>query len=137
MKDQTTGYFPINHGPELRRTQRSHRCEALLWGYAPDEQAEIGWLLESSDEGFAFVWRGVAPPKTGEVLHAHLDGLPGDRVARVAIVRRTQRVHDDLVLVACQCVLEPVERAHAEVKIDRERFEVRTRRVIPSRRVAV
>ena len=120
---------------EQRRTERTHRCEALLWGYDPTEQREIGWLLESSDEGFAFVRRGVAPPRLGELIHAHVDGAPNGVSPRLAIVRRTLRVHDDLWLIACQSVLAPGQSAHAEVEAPPPPL-VRTRRILPARRIA-
>ena len=68
------------HTRENRRSPRIRRSEAMLWRLSWFEDFEMGWLLESSDTGCAFAWRGVLLPSVGSRIDintdATLNGVP-------------------------------------------------------------
>lgn len=64
----------------------------------------MGWLLERSDDGAAFAWRGGEPPCAGAILYVQLDAASRGDAKRAAVVRRVSRAHDDLFVIAAELV---------------------------------
>ncbi|HVZ94285.1 MAG TPA: hypothetical protein VG797_07235 [Phycisphaerales bacterium] len=61
----------------------------------------MGWLLESSDEGLAFAWRG-APPFRGTLIEIRRWGAEGDHITGEGVVRHVLAAHDDLCVVGVE-----------------------------------
>ncbi|MEM7629089.1 MAG: hypothetical protein AAF356_06665 [Planctomycetota bacterium] len=73
----------------------------MLWRLSWFEDFEMGWLLESSDTGCAFAWRGVLLPSVGSRIDINTDARARVDEARSARIQRVAVVHDDLMVVAC------------------------------------
>lgn len=87
---------------EERRQSRSRRADALEWRRSVSAPARTGWLLESSADGLAFVWRGVDPPRPSSVIELQLDaGHPNARWEQ-SVVRHITNVHGDLCVVGVE-----------------------------------
>ena len=88
--------------PENRRREPRRRCSDPLWWRAEArDDYRVGWLLERSASGAAFVIRDAWPPNVTDRLDVHVWHAPdGRRQGRGFVVHRVRPVHDDLYLVA-------------------------------------
>ena len=86
---------------ERRRDER-RRCSDPIWWRAEErEDYRVGWLLERSSSGAAFVVRDAWPPSVTDLLEVHVwHGPDGRRRGRGFVVHRVRPIHDDMYLVA-------------------------------------
>lgn len=89
---------------ELRSSPRHRRSEAIFWKLPWFATYEMGWLLEASESGCAFAWRGAVVPALGSRVDVDLEPASSTASTRAARVQRVELVHDDLVLIACEFV---------------------------------
>ncbi|QDU70512.1 hypothetical protein [Mucisphaera calidilacus] len=88
---------------DTRRSTRKRKSSALFWKTAGSSRDfDMAWLLEASEVGCAFAWRGDDPPKRGERLQLRVDCLGTIDQPSEAIVRRATTVHDDLTVVSVE-----------------------------------
>lgn len=87
--------------PERRHEDR-RRCSDPLWWRAEErDEYRVGWLLERSSHGAAFVVRDTWPPNVTDLLEVHVwHGPDGRRRGKGFVVHRVKPVHADLYLVA-------------------------------------
>lgn len=76
----------------------------------------MGWLLEQSETGCAFAWRGSVLPSVGNLIEVNVQ-LTGDvSETRNAIVKRVETVHDNITIIALQFVETVDARVTAAAK---------------------
>ncbi len=113
MRSAANGSPPAKPFVKPARNRRVHErtrsTAALLWRRPGDDVYQVGWLLETSDGGFAFACRGGAPPVRGEVIRTRRGQSSAMGTSEQMHVRRTQKVHEDLTIVACANVPEGSE----------------------------
>lgn len=85
---------------DQRSSTRTKRSDAMFWLGPDDDTPQMGWLLESSETGFAFAWRGDTPPAIDETIRVHANPAALRDAPREAIVKRAHTAHEDLVIVA-------------------------------------
>lgn len=89
---------------EDRRQIRTRRTEVLSWRIRGSQQEpRAAWLLESSEDGLAFVWRGDQPPAPDAVIELQIN--PGaDHAAgwEPCVVRNLRQVHDNLCVIGAE-----------------------------------
>lgn len=92
-----------------RRREDRRRCSDPIWWRAEErDEYRVGWLLERSGHGAAFVVRDSWPPSVTDLLEVHVwHGPDGRRKGRGFVVHRVRPVHADLYLVAGKFV--PIE----------------------------
>ncbi|MBK8266982.1 MAG: hypothetical protein IPK83_01205 [Planctomycetes bacterium] len=95
---------------EGRRSPRVWQSGPVWWREALQGESNIGWMLESSDSGAAFLVRGAAKPLAGIRIYTNRD--EGDERNRDALVRRVESIHSDLCLVAVQFAGAPATVCH-------------------------
>ncbi len=106
---------------EKRRSPRERRSDAIFWRLVGQTEYDMGWILEASDDGLAFAWRGDAAPPRGSIVEVHRGGGAGgggdegcergrfdDLTSKPerALVRRSTLAHDDLAIIAVQIIPE-------------------------------
>jgi hypothetical protein len=74
----------------------------MLWRPSRNAEFQMAWLLEESDDGFAFAWRGDAVPPIGSIIEVRLDVAAASDCPEQAVTRRVIRAHDDLTIIAAQ-----------------------------------
>jgi len=87
---------------EKRYGHRTSRSGGLTWRFLGGNKSEIGLLLETSEHGMAFAWRGTFSPKVGTLIEV-LDEDGDDRRKRV-VVRRSSVCHDNLRVIGAELV---------------------------------
>ncbi len=120
-----------------RRREDRRRCSDPIWWRAEErDEYRVGWLLERSGLGAAFVVRDSWPPSVTDLLEVHVwHGPDGRRKGRGFVVHRVRPVHADLYLVAGRFVPldEPAEThtasAHCTPALASVEFEARPVRV--------
>ena len=98
---------------EKRRSERVRRSDALFWRIRDVGEYDMGWLLEASDEGLAFAWRGSVLPSEGSIIDVQMCP-PGTWKSGIAEVRRVEIVHDDLVVIGVEHVSRTPPKPHAQ-----------------------
>jgi len=89
---------------EKRTSVRVSRSEELMWRCVGRGKTEIGLLLEASEHGMAFAWRGSAPLQAGTLIEV-LGGEPEEIGQRKrVVVRRFSPCHDNLSVVGVEIV---------------------------------
>jgi len=100
-----------------RRLEDRRRCSDPIWWRAEErDEYRVGWLLERSGTGAAFVVRDAWPPNVTDLLEVHVwHGPDGRRRGKGFVVHRVKPVHADLYLVAGRFVPleEPVDAMSA------------------------
>lgn len=91
-------------GNEERRQNRVRRSDSVAWRQSNDTEPRTGWLLESSEDGFAFAWRGDGPPRANELIEVDLGSDHGEKPWVRAVVRHAEAVHDNLRVIGAQIV---------------------------------
>lgn len=91
---------------ERRSEKRRKRSEPVWWkGGARDRK--VGWLLERSARGAAFISLGRRVPRIAEPVEFSTWSPETKKWTSVrGYVRRVQRVHGDLFLVGVFCVVD-------------------------------
>lgn len=89
---------------EQRRNPRTRRSDPVFWRDIGEIEYEMGWTLESSDDGLAFAWRGIDPPQRGTIIEIHRHGQELTDAPERALVRRIHVAHDDLAIIAAQVI---------------------------------
>jgi hypothetical protein len=90
----------------MSQTERRHdprrRCSDPIWWRAEQrDEHRVGWLLERSSQGAAFVVRDAWPPNVTDLLEVHVwHGPDGRRPGRGFVVHRVKPIHADMYLVA-------------------------------------
>lgn len=104
-----------------RRHEPRRRCSDPIWWRAEQrDDYRVGWLLERSGLGAAFVVRDAWPPNVTDLLDVHVWHAPDDgRRGRGFVVHRVRPVHDDLYLVAGRFV--PLEESQPLATVTPER----------------
>lgn len=87
---------------ERRRASRRQRSDAMFWRPTRSADFQMAWLLEESDDGFAFAWRGDAVPPIGSIIEVRLDATAATDAPEHAVMRRVIRAHDDLTIIAAE-----------------------------------
>lgn len=87
---------------EQRTQPRKRRSDAIAWRLNRADSPRGAWLLDSSEDGMAFAWRGGPVPAVDSLIEviADPDGRPQD--IRIARVRRVSVVHDDLMVLGAE-----------------------------------
>ncbi|MCG8406783.1 MAG: hypothetical protein MI923_16425 [Phycisphaerales bacterium] len=86
---------------ERRGSPREWRSQPIWWMESTDGQLRQGWLIESSADGAAFLFRGAGSPLSGNrIVASTLDPREAGKPMREAVVTRVEPVHADLVLMA-------------------------------------
>lgn len=109
-------------GKELERRSDSRRqASEPIWWRTGGSEGRLGWLLEQSPRGGAFIGLGSGAPKVAEPLEIHRwSAERGDWITVYGYVRRVQRVHGDMFLVGMfQVVDRPRMALRAEVPVRR------------------
>ena len=107
-------------GPENRTSERSSTARPAIWAMEGNPETRIGWMLESSDTGCAFAWRGKHTPVPGEVILLSADETEEPLRMSRALVKRVNAVHDDLSIIAVRILPERAREVmlmYAEVKV--------------------
>jgi hypothetical protein len=120
-------------GKELRRSPRRRRSDALFWRLGARHAPGMGWLLESSETGLAFAYRGPGVPGLDSIIEVRVGATAEEAWSEQAVVRRVSRVHGDLTVVAAQYLRTRPFPPVAERAVATQEVEGRT----PSRRVPV
>ena len=118
---------------DQRRSKRESQSATMFWRSEATGSYEMGWLLESSDEGCAFAWRGSDVPQCGTAIDIQLDATTPGECSRKAIIRRTHIAHDDLVVIAAELRDEeaPTQAVvKAKVPQKRSKLSVMTRGIL-------
>lgn len=98
---------PPGHDDDAdRRAEERRTCaDPVWWRCERTPESRVGWMLEKSDGGTAFVMRDQNPPKPGMAVEL-FGWMPAQsgvgRRGRLGFVRRVETVHDDLYVVAVQ-----------------------------------
>lgn len=106
-------------GPENRTSERSSTARPAIWAMEGNPETRIGWMLESSDTGCAFAWRGRHTPVPGEIILLSADETEEPLRMSRALVKRVNAVHDDLSVIAVRILPEQAREVmlmYAEVK---------------------
>lgn len=106
-------------GRESRASERRTTARPAIWAFAGSSETRIGWMLESSETGCAFAWRGAGTPVEGEVISVCVGASCDPSEMTRALVKRVKTVHDDLSIIAVRLLPAPrplVSVAAAEVK---------------------
>lgn len=117
---------------EKRKTTRQRRSGSISWRFIGHAEVQPGWLLEESDEGMAFAWRGEQAPKNGEILEL-LDSGDGSSAITKAIVRRVVACHEDLAVIA----IERVQYSPFPASLSPEPKVLDARKVLEAHRIAL
>ncbi len=108
-----------------RRAPRVRGSDALTWRLRGAPRFEMGWTLERSIDGLAFVWRGGDIPRPGAIIEFAPGEGPGLHESSCAVVRHATRCHDDLRILGVEflrlrpfppqaaAIIEPHPRAAA------------------------
>lgn len=98
------GTFTPRSTAEHREEARESCSDPVWWRCERAREARVGWLLERSPGGAAFVMRDDLPPLKGAAIEifAWMPSSADGRRGRLGFVRRVQQVHDNLYLVAVQ-----------------------------------
>lgn len=101
---QDAATFTPRTTAERREEARESCSDPVWWRCERAREARVGWLLERSPGGAAFVMRDDLPPLKGSAVEIFtwLPGSAGGRRGRLGFVRRVEQVHDNLYLVAVQ-----------------------------------
>lgn len=89
-------------GVDHRRDIRTRISEFIECRWDPADIFHLGWVLESSQSGLAFAWRGDNAPPVDAIIDVRDDALPVGAACCQAVVRRSSVVHDDLNVVALE-----------------------------------
>ena len=65
-------------GSEKRRSTRQRKSEPIFWRLLGRTRYVSAWLLESSDSGLAFAWRGALIPSPGALIQVRRDADADD-----------------------------------------------------------
>lgn len=87
---------------EKRGERRRHRSDAISWRLRASDRTHLALLLESSDTGYAFAWRGAEAPIVDALIQLDLKPNGNAPTSVLTRVRRVTRVHDDLVVIAAE-----------------------------------
>lgn len=86
---------------ERRHDQRRRCSDPIWWRVEQRDDHRVGWLLERSTHGAAFVVRDAWPPNVTDLLEVHVwHGPDGRRPGRGFVVHRVKPIHADMYLVA-------------------------------------
>lgn len=105
-----------------RRGEKRKRCSEPVWWNCGARSRKVGWLLERSPRGAAFISLGSRAPRIAEPVEVST-WSPEDRKWSTVrgYVRRVQHIHGDLYLIGMFCL------------VDRPRIVERTARARRSR----
>ncbi len=107
-----------NH-QEHRESTRTSTARPAIWSSDGCPEARIGWMLETSETGCAFAWRGEGVPVKGEVISVSVGESADPLMMSRGLVKRVEVVHDDLAIIAVRLLpawvsLPPIGRAEAK-----------------------
>lgn len=90
---------------ERRKLPRIRCSDPIWWRQLATDAHLMGWLLETSADGAAFIIRTSTTPRVGRLIQLNRTD-PEIRRSRPrhAVIRRIEEIHDDLILVAVQFV---------------------------------
>jgi len=107
-----------DHSFEKRTSTRKTRSDVIFWRRSYRDGYKMGLLLERSDEGLAFAWRGDDAPRPNAILDISLDPDSSGDDPKIAEVMRSSYVHDNLAVVAVRLVETlPIVSSVAEAEI--------------------
>ena len=92
----------ILNASEKRRDPRVNKCSVLFWRDRPGGQIQPGWLIERSEGGLAFAWKGDVAPSEGDVVEICFEDSATDDAYEDAVVRRVKRAHADLYVLGLE-----------------------------------
>ncbi len=97
---------------ERRSDKRRERSEPIWWACGTRER-KVGWLLERSARGAAFISVGRRAPRVAEKLEvSSWSADTGEWHTIRGYVRRVQRVHGDLYLIGMFCLVDRPRNLH-------------------------
>ncbi|MEK6644718.1 MAG: hypothetical protein AABZ08_12510 [Planctomycetota bacterium] len=85
-----------------RHDDRTRRAGYLVWRIPGNDRQQTGWLLETSQKGAAFAWRGETLPPRNTLIETREDGDLKMKTWRNAIVRHSRVVHDNLCVIGVE-----------------------------------
>lgn len=89
---------------EHRDRRRTRRAGFLAWRVPGSNLEQTGWLLESSQHGAAFAWRGERAPAPETIIETREDGCLRQNPWRPAAVRHARVLHDNLCVIGVEHV---------------------------------
>lgn len=104
--------------PEKRLQERTSSSRPVIWSTFGSTDTRVGWMLETSENSCAFAWRGGGLPLIGEIISLTVDDRPNADHGQRGIVKRVQRVHDDLAIIAV-VLIDQNTRPKAKAKTGR------------------
>ncbi|MGE3109398.1 MAG: hypothetical protein AB7G11_05570 [Phycisphaerales bacterium] len=88
---------------EVRRQVRLRRSDVLAWRHSESMVSpRTALLLESSDDGLAFAWRGEDPPAQDSLIELQVESAGATSAWKRAVVRHSHMVHDNLSIVGVE-----------------------------------
>lgn len=104
---------------EHRRAPRHRKSGAILFRTRAADEFQSGWLLEASETGMAFAWRGRSAPPVNAIIEVGDAHPSAEKTASRAVVRRVNVAHNDLCVIAVELInLRPFPLA-AKATVDR------------------
>ncbi|MEM9082299.1 MAG: hypothetical protein AAGB34_01800 [Planctomycetota bacterium] len=85
-----------------RSDDRQSRYDTIIWRPSNGLAYQAAWLLELSEGGCAFAWRGAGLPKIGSTIDLRFESGASFGPPEPVVVKRVNVVHDNLVVVASQ-----------------------------------
>ncbi|MBK7405120.1 MAG: hypothetical protein IPJ41_10930 [Phycisphaerales bacterium] len=89
---------------EKRRQARTRASDKVLWRKPGSSEFEPGWMLEHSESGLAFAWRGQHTPSEGDRIQIQRSHSGHDSLPESALVRRVAHAHEDLFVIGVEIV---------------------------------
>jgi hypothetical protein len=112
---------PVNAGREKRRGLRIQDGRNLNWKLQGIPEPRSGFLIEKSEDGLAFGWRGEELPIVGSLVELHVAGGWGSEKNQRGIIRHSSVAHEGLCVVGVEKYrarpFPPGAVEHAEVKV--------------------
>lgn len=103
---------PVTASKEQRRFPREWRSQPIWWRQPLNGEMQNGWMVDGSAEGAAFIYRGTHAPLSGTRIETSNNDPRETRIEmKDALVRRVNRLHGDLFLVAAQYAGTPAFRS--------------------------
>lgn len=87
---------------EHRRAPRRRTSNVVECSWNGGDAFHAGWVLETSESGLAFAWRGANPPPPDTLIQMRMDEVEANLGPRDAVVRRMSVVHSDLTIIAVE-----------------------------------
>lgn len=89
---------------DRRRQTRTRVSDRVMWRQPGLGTLETAWMLEQSDDGLAFAWRGDRTPTEGDLIEIQRSRAGRDCLPERAVVRRVRHAHEDMFVIGAEIV---------------------------------